>query len=227
MTLLPLVTPAGTTVLVVAPPTLQRQGLLTTLREARPDLPVTTTADAHALPDRLRRDRPTLLILDTAFPDGAASPLLDELRAACPGIRILLLGGKRLPFGVARFLVERGGGLLLSRRATPGELLAAVAQLIGEPPPEPPLVEGPPVPYATRPAVAPESGALPTALSARELEVLQLVAQDCSSQEIAARLFISIRTVEAHRRMLLEKVGTRSMIGLVLQAVRCGWVVVG
>ncbi len=62
--------------------------------------------------------------------------------------------------------------------------------------------------------------------SIRELEVLRLVAADWTSQEIAEHLCISPRTVETHRRMMLEKAGTRSMIGLVSQSVRHGWVTV-
>ena len=225
------------TVLVVAPPTLQRQGLLATLRDARPDLPVTTAADAYALPGQLRRVAPTLLILDAALPGIALDDLIAEIRTVCPRQRILVIGGKKLPFAVARLIVEMGGGMLLSRHATPADLLALIIELIGGPAPAPapataaeptggyplpPTAEEPPVTYTS---LLPVADAL-LAPTTRELEVLQLVAADCSSQEIAQRLFISVRTVEGHRRTLLEKAGTRSMIGLVLHAVRQQWVAV-
>lgn len=214
--------PAAAAVLVVAPPTLQRRGLLATLGEARPDLSITTTTDLRTLPERVHRDGPALLILDAALPGIALDKVVGLARAACPNQRILVLGGKKLPFAIARLIVEMGGGLLLSRRITPADLMSAVAELIG-PPPEPPTdvraVEEPQGRYAQPP---PAAG--PVALfSPRELEVLQLVAADHSSQEIAAQLFISVRTVETHRRLLLEKAGTRSMIGLLMQAVRNGW----
>ncbi len=223
--------PPAATVLVVAPPTLQRQGLLATLRDARPDLPVTATADVGGLLERLRRAGPTLLILDAALPGVSSDTLIAQARAANPAVRILVLGGKKLPFAIARLIVEHGAGLLLNRRATPGELVAAVARLIGAPAPDQPVadVEVPPGVEDPRGAYVPGSEGAAEFIplfSPRELEVLQLVAADCPSQEIAARLFISIRTVEAHRRTLLEKAGTRSMIGLVLQAVRSGWLAV-
>lgn len=56
-------------------------------------------------------------------------------------------------------------------------------------------------------------------LSTREKEVLQLILEELSNQEIADKLFISIRTVEAHKRNLLDKTGAKSIAGLVLYAV--------
>jgi len=56
-------------------------------------------------------------------------------------------------------------------------------------------------------------------LSARELEVLHLIIKECSNQEIADTLFISTRTVDAHKRNLLEKTGSKNVAGLVLFAI--------
>ena len=56
-------------------------------------------------------------------------------------------------------------------------------------------------------------------LSDREKEVLVLVANEFSNQEIADKLFISIRTVETHKRNLLEKTGCKNVAGLVMYAV--------
>ena len=61
-------------------------------------------------------------------------------------------------------------------------------------------------------------------LTARELEVLQLIAQEFSNPEIAEKLFISIRTVDTHRRNLLEKLGLKNTAGLVKYAIMNGLV---
>lgn len=61
-------------------------------------------------------------------------------------------------------------------------------------------------------------------LSHRECEVLRLIAQDCSSREIAIRLDISRRTVETHRARLMGKLGFRKTAQLVRFAVREGLV---
>ena len=54
-----------------------------------------------------------------------------------------------------------------------------------------------------------------TKLSARELEVLELILQEFSNQEIADQLFISNRTVDAHKRNLLEKTNSKNIAGLI------------
>ncbi len=60
---------------------------------------------------------------------------------------------------------------------------------------------------------------LETELTDREKEVLVLITEEMSNQEIADRLFISIRTVETHKRNLLEKTGCKNIAGLVMYAV--------
>lgn len=57
-------------------------------------------------------------------------------------------------------------------------------------------------------------------LSARELEVLQFIIEEYSSETIGEKLFISKRTVETHRANILEKAGCHNIIGLIKYAVR-------
>lgn len=59
-------------------------------------------------------------------------------------------------------------------------------------------------------------------LSPREQEVLRLIAEGCTSKEIAAKLFISVATVETHRTNLMSKLGVRNVAGLVLYAFQHG-----
>lgn len=57
-------------------------------------------------------------------------------------------------------------------------------------------------------------------LTTRELEVLHLIAKEFSTSEIASKLFISIPTAESHRRNLIQKLGVKGTVGLVLYAVK-------
>jgi DNA-binding NarL/FixJ family response regulator len=57
-------------------------------------------------------------------------------------------------------------------------------------------------------------------LTDREVEILRLIAQEMTNEEIGKKLFISRRTVDAHRRNLLEKTGSRNTAGLIRYAVR-------
>lgn len=59
-------------------------------------------------------------------------------------------------------------------------------------------------------------------LTDRELDVLKLIADECSTNEIADKLFISVPTVETHRRHLMKKLNVKNVVGMVKYAVRFG-----
>jgi DNA-binding NarL/FixJ family response regulator len=59
-------------------------------------------------------------------------------------------------------------------------------------------------------------------LNDREIEVLRLVCQECSNQEIADKIFLSVRTVEGYRARLFEKTGSKNLVGLVIFAIKRG-----
>ena len=61
-------------------------------------------------------------------------------------------------------------------------------------------------------------------LTPREIEVLKMIAGEYSNQEIAETLFISPRTVDTHRRNLLEKLGLKNTAGLVKFAIQQGYI---
>lgn len=64
-----------------------------------------------------------------------------------------------------------------------------------------------------------------TSLSRREMEVLQLIAEGLTSQEIADRLFSSKRTIETHRQHIMDKTGAKNTAALIRYAVNEGLVV--
>jgi DNA-binding NarL/FixJ family response regulator len=66
------------------------------------------------------------------------------------------------------------------------------------------------------------SGQYAVDLNDREIEVLRLVCQECSNQEIADKIFLSVRTVEGYRARLFEKTGSKNLVGLVIFAIKRG-----
>jgi NarL family two-component system response regulator LiaR len=70
---------------------------------------------------------------------------------------------------------------------------------------------------------APEEPAPPAELSEREIEILRLAARGMSNQDIAARLFLSRRTVQAHLANIFRKMDVGSRTEAVLRALRQGW----
>lgn len=73
----------------------------------------------------------------------------------------------------------------------------------------------------TADAAVPSGG---RALSPREREVLQLIGEGASTKEAAARLHLSVKTVETHRRQIMDKLGIYNIAGLIKYAVREGLV---
>lgn len=61
-----------------------------------------------------------------------------------------------------------------------------------------------------------------TTLSEREIEVLKLIAQELNTNQIAERLFVSVNTVETHRKNLFRKLGVKNALGLIKFAIRHG-----
>src|SRR5690606_16717232 len=61
------------------------------------------------------------------------------------------------------------------------------------------------------------------ALTKREKEVVKLICRECTTQEIAASLFLSPQTIDTHRKNILHKLGVRNTAGLVKYAKERGW----
>jgi DNA-binding NarL/FixJ family response regulator len=61
-----------------------------------------------------------------------------------------------------------------------------------------------------------------TELTSREKEVLQLVAEGQTSKKIAEQLHVSVKTVEAHRQQIMDKLNIRTVAGLTKYAIRKG-----
>ncbi len=200
------------TALVAAAPTLFRQGLLALFREQWPQLVLTITADATQVADLVARRPFSLMVLDGALPGLQLPRLLACLHYARPTQRLLVLAD-------ARTLAQRGDvlawpstQLLVPSHVPPQALAAALAPWLDA------TTEA--APFSARPPAYTVS----SAFSARELEVLRLVVDDHCNEEIADQLCLSVRTVESHRRTLLHKAGTRTLVGLAARAVREGWV---
>ncbi|GAB2860075.1 LuxR C-terminal-related transcriptional regulator [Hymenobacter ruber] len=198
------------TALVAAAPTLFRQGLVATLKEQWPQLQFTLTADATQAVELAIHYAFSLLVLDEQLPGRHHLPeLLSRLHRARPGLRLVVLTDHQVPASSSAAL---GKLLQLSRHVLPHALIGALAQWLDAP---------------NCPADASRSlraSAVPDPFSRRELEVLRLVVADHCNEEIADQLCLSVRTVESHRRMLLQKSGTRTLVGLAARAVREGWV---
>lgn len=203
--------PHAATALIAAAPTLFRQGLLALLRERWPQLLLSLTADATQVPGLIMHHTFALLVLDGALPGLHLADLLTRLHQARPTQRLVVLADPHTLGRRPAPLAWPGTRLLVPSQVAPQALATALAPWLDA------LLEAKPAPACPTPL--PDSH-----FSARELQVLRLVVEDYCNEEIANRLFINVRTVESHRRNLLHKAGTRTLVGLAARAVREGWV---
>lgn len=201
------------TALVAAAPTLFRQGLLALLHEQWPQLALTLTADATQVLELVAHHSFELMVLDGALPGVDLPQLLARLRRTWPSQRLLVLADARTLAQRREALAWPGSQLLVPSHVLPQALAAALAPWLDVP--------AGAIQRPTRPTT---DCLIASSFSPRELEVLRLVVADHCNEEIADQLCLSVRTVESHRRTLLHKAGTRTLVGLAARAVREGWV---
>lgn len=197
------------TALVAAAPTLFRQGLLALLREQCPQLTFTLTANAAQVAELGAQRKFGLIVLDGGLPGLCLPRLLDRLHRARPTQRLLVLADPSQLAQPCSTLAWPGTRLLLPRHIAPPALADVLSPWLN-------------AAAAERPARA--AHAVANDFSPRELEVLRLAVADLCNEEIADKLCLSVRTVESHRRTLIQKAGTRTLVGLAARAVREGWV---
>lgn len=160
--------------------------------------------------------QPDIVVLDISLPDIDGMEVARALRKAQPKLPILALSIHEEPYFVQEMLRAGADGYVVKSAAV-RELVQAIRT----------VSQGSMYlsPVITRQAVGRGPAFLSGAaarLSAREREVLILIANGKTSAEIAARLSISAGTVEAHRRNIMTKLGLHTIAELTKYAVREG-----
>ncbi|MGE3274010.1 MAG: response regulator [Vicinamibacterales bacterium] len=163
--------------------------------------------------------RPDIVILDLSMPGLNGFEAADALRAAQPGVRVIVLSMHSGSGHIHRAL-ESGVAAYLLKEAAVDELpLAIHAVMRGErflsPGVASQLLDG----LAGR-----RIGSPLDQLTPRQREILQHIAEGHSTKETAHRLGVSVKTVETHRRQLMERLQIHDVAGLVRLAVRVGLV---
>jgi DNA-binding NarL/FixJ family response regulator len=156
--------------------------------------------------------RPDVLILDITMPDGSGLHAIPEVLERSPSTRILMLSvHDHLEYVLES--IRAGAHGYLRKDSAPAELRAAVQAVHdGDLFLSPEIARQ--VTDSLRRNPTPTVESSPAALTPREREVLVSIAQGLANKEIAARLGISSRTVEAHRDSIARKLGIRTVAGL-------------
>jgi DNA-binding NarL/FixJ family response regulator len=196
-----------------------RSGLRKVL-DAQPDLEVVAEAsDGAEAVERALADDVELAILDVAMPRMTGIQAVATLSRRRPGLRLLVLS----MYDSEQFLFEalRAGaaGYVLKSSANEHIVDACRTAMRGESFLYPSAVTRLVRDFVERGGAGDEHADL---LSPRELEVLKLIAESRRSDEIAAELVISVRTVERHRQNILHKLGMHDRVELTRYAIRRG-----
>jgi DNA-binding NarL/FixJ family response regulator len=161
--------------------------------------------------------KPDLLILDAKLPGLNGVDILRRLGKKLPDMRVLIFSGHENPV-LIREMLEAGAHGFIEKTAGLGEFKKGLQTVANGG-----TYFGPAVAALLRDVVAnPEASSASDFLTAREREILQLVAESHSTREIAAKLGISVKTVDNHRTNLMRKLNLHDVASLTRYALETG-----
>jgi DNA-binding NarL/FixJ family response regulator len=200
-------------ILIVDDHALLRAGLRGTL-EREPGIAVVGEADTAERAVMLARKlQPDLILLDLLLPRQSGYDALPELAEVAPDARVLVVSSQAAPSSVRRALSAGAAGYL-PKRASDGELVAAIRLVTNG--------GGYVDPELGAKLVTPNGSPALDPLSERERDIVHLLALGYTNQEIAGKLFISVRTVDTHRAHIMRKLQLETRAELVMFALANG-----
>jgi DNA-binding NarL/FixJ family response regulator len=164
---------------------------------------------------------PDVIILDVSMPGLSAATAVTQLKAACPRIRVLVLTVHEDNAYLRQFLEAGAAGYVLKRAAADDLVHALRTVAAGGVYLDPALAARVVGGLGRRPRAHDPFEAAD--LSEREEEVVRLIAQGHSNKKIAARLGLSVKTVETYKARALEKLGFSGRTELIRYALQRGW----
>jgi DNA-binding NarL/FixJ family response regulator len=175
--------------------------------------------------DKIRAsdELPDVLLLDLKMPVMGGIEAAEVIRREFPSILIVVISSHFSKAFIIN-MIEIGASAYLGKNTAPDEVVETIRMVR-----EKGFYYNTSVMAIIRENImAPMQGKysrdLQVEITNREKEVLQLICEEYTTQEIADRLFLSVRTVDGHRNNLLSKLGCRNTAGLVVYALQNGLV---
>ncbi len=189
--------------------------------EKQPDMEVAAEAESGREAVKLAMEiKPDVIVMDISMPDLNGIDATRQILAELPRTKVIALSmysDRRYVIGMLKAGVS---GYLLKNCAFE-ELARAVSTVMDNQTYMSSKVADTVMQDYTR-NLSIEDTSTVSALTTREREVLQLIAEGLSSAQIASRLFVSVKTVSTHRRQIMEKLNIYSIAELTKYALREG-----
>lgn len=163
--------------------------------------------------------QPDIAIIDISLPEMSGLEVAHKLASDCPDVRLLALTVHEDRAYVQPMMQAGARGYILKRSAAE-ELVRAIRAIADGGVYLDPSIAEKALPGGNEPTTVRSDAA---ELSQRETEVLQFIAHGFSNKEIAARLDVSVKTVETHKARALEKLGLRTRADIVRYGVSHRW----
>jgi two-component system, NarL family, response regulator NreC len=171
---------------------------------------------------RLARElRPDVVLMDISMPGMDGLQATRALQETCPQVRVLALT-RHADYGFLTEMLRAGARGYVLKQSASADLIQAVRAVAAGQSYLDPAVAGKLLGRFA--ASRPERGEEPTeSISEREEEMLRLIARGHSNKEVAARLDLSVKTVEAHKANAMRKLGLSGRSDIVDYAIFRGW----
>jgi len=161
----------------------------------------------------LKQQQPDVILMDINLPDKNGINLCKEVKQLYPAVFILGLSTFNQQ-AIIRNMMENGASGYVLKNADKTELLEAI-QVV--------MYGGTHLSLEAAEALKEQTSTMPI-ITRREKEVLLLIAEGLTNAEIAEQLFVSVPTVNTHRKSLLEKFEAKNTAMLISRAIRTGMV---
>ena len=197
-----------------------RDGIASILEDIEDITIVAHAKDGRQVLDQLGQQPIDLILMDITMGDTSGIDTTRIVKERYPDIKILVLSMHTEKEYILKVLEAGALGYLL-KDAGKAEVITAIRAVAEGNTYYSQSVSSIIVQHLTNPQkFKKEKKGIP--LTKRELEVLRLITEEYTNPEIAKELFISIRTVDTHRRNLLEKLQVKNTAGLVKYAIKKG-----
>jgi DNA-binding NarL/FixJ family response regulator len=182
---------------------------------------VGTVEDGRALVEAAQKLRPDLILLDISMPLLNGLEATRQLTKLVPESKVIILTMHASPTYATEAFQAGASGYLLKRSAA-SELNQAIQSVLQGRQYLTPLITKDVLDSVFKPSTGERGTPASTALTPRQREVLQLVAEGRGTKEIATILSVSVKTVEFHRSRIMQQLGIHTTADLTKYAITHG-----